>query len=45
MGKILGRVSSESEWLKSLAEHDVDNVVQLIGSASNFYFDSVHIVP
>ena len=38
MDKILGEVSSESVWLKSLAEHDnVDNFVQLTCSASDFY--------
>ncbi len=38
MGKILDGVSSESVWLKSLAEHDnVDNFVQLACSASDFY--------
>ena len=36
MGKILGGVSGDSVWLKSLAEHDnVDNLVQLTCSASD----------
>ncbi len=37
MGKILRRLSDESVWLKSLAEHDnVDKFVQLTCSASDF---------
>ena len=37
MGKILGGVSGESVWLKSLAELDnVDNFAQLTCSASDF---------
>ena len=37
MGKILGGVSGESVWPKSLAEHDnVDNFVQLTCSVRDF---------